>query len=308
MMRLPSCTSLARSLCFSSYRAYATGINLACPPVIVLAYHRVAQLDDDAMQLAVTPRYFAEQLEVIAATFDEILRFDAECLRTSRPAVCLTFDDGYADNYTTALPILERFQIPATFFISTGHVENAWPYWWDVLNACGRLEDHERIRSLPPIEQQQAVTALLRSQGAPISALESCRPLTVKELQEFSRHPLVTVGAHTDTHPRLSNLAAEEQYQEIKVSMDKLEAWTGHRPAVAAYPFGARSPLGRFCDYNKDSRLACRRLGLRRAAANFPGQVRPWTNPYAIPRHLVRNWDGPTFKARLLSFFTEGYF
>lgn len=308
MTLLSTCKSLARKVCFSTHSACATGINLVCPPIIVLAYHRVAQVENDSMQLAVTPQHFAEQLEVIAATFDEVLPFDSEQLRASRPAVCLTFDDGYADNYMTALPILERYHMPATFFISTGHVQNAWPFWWDVLNACGRLEEHEHIRSMLPAEQKKAVAAMLQSQSAFINNLENCRPLTIKELQDFSCHPLVCLGAHTDTHPRLCNLTADEQYQEVKVSVDKLEAWTGRRPTVAAYPFGARSPLGRVCDYNKDSWQACRKLGLRRAAANYPGQVRPWTNPYAVPRHLVRNWDGLTFKARLRSFLTGGYF
>lgn len=308
MIRLSPFKSLARSLYYSSYRAYATAINLIYPPVVVLAYHRVAQLEDDALQLAVTPQHFVEQLEVITAIFDDVWRFDTAWACPAQPVVCLTFDDGYADNYITALPILERFQIPATFFISTGHVENNWPYWWDVLNACGCLEEHGRILAMRPAEQQKAIAVLLQSHNFPSKALANHRPLTIGELQDISYHPLTCIGAHTHTHPRLSNLSAEHQYQEIKTSLDKLEAWTRQRPTVAAYPFGARSPLGRFCDYNSDSRQACRKLGLSRVAANFPGQFRPWTDPYAIPRHLVRDWDGPTFKANLLSFLTRGYF
>ena len=303
-----TCKLLARKLCFGAYQVCAAGINLVCPPAIVLAYHRVAQHKGDPLQLTVTPKNFTEQLEIIAETFDDVVRFDAVQLRTARPSVCLTFDDGYMDNYTIALPILERFNIPATFFVSTGHVEHGWPYWWEALSICGRLADHGRILAMPSSEQHKAVHALLEACAPAAEALEECHPLTIAALQEFSRHPLVCLGAHTHTHPRLSNLGAEDQYQEIKKSLDKLESWTSVRPTVAAYPFGARSPFGRFCDYNKDSIKACRRLGLKRAAANFPGQVRPWTNSYAIPRHLVRDWDGPAFKIQLRTFLTRGYF
>jgi len=308
MISLHSCKLLARELCFGAYRVCSAGINLVCPPTIVLAYHRVAPHKEDPLQLTVTPQNFTAQLEVIAETFDDVLRFDAAQLHRTRPAVCLTFDDGYADNYSIALPILERFKMTATFFVSTGHVEHGRPYWWEALSVCGKLEDHGRILAMPPLEQHKAVYALLEECAFASEALEECQPLTVAALQEFSRHPLVCLGAHTHTHPRLSNLGAEDQYQQIKKSLDKLESWTAVRPTVAAYPFGARSLFGRFCDYNADSMQACRRLGLKRAAANFPGQVRPWTSRYAIPRHLVRDWDGAAFKAKLRTFLTRGYF
>ena len=51
-------------------------------------------------------------------------------------AIALTFDDGYEDNLLDALPLLEEFEIPATFFLTTGGLARAAPYWWDVLEAA----------------------------------------------------------------------------------------------------------------------------------------------------------------------------
>lgn len=102
---------------------------------LILMYHRVADLACDPWGLAVTPRHFAQQLAVLRAKYFLIsLREVVAALARGelpRRAVVITFDDGYADNVEVAKPALEKFDIPATVFISTGHVEDRTPFWWD---------------------------------------------------------------------------------------------------------------------------------------------------------------------------------
>lgn len=112
----------------------AGAMNRIVPPLLVLAYHRVADLKDDPQLLAVSKKNFADHMQCIADTGYPVLPFDAQWPpKAGTPRICLTFDDGYADNYLNALPILEQFGFSATFFISTQCIETGNAYWWDFL-------------------------------------------------------------------------------------------------------------------------------------------------------------------------------
>jgi peptidoglycan/xylan/chitin deacetylase (PgdA/CDA1 family) len=101
-------------------------------------YHRVTELSNDPYFLAVTPKHFAEQLEVIRRYGVPIrLRQLVEALnagKVPKRAVVVTFDDGYADNLHSAKPLLERYDIPATLFVTTGHIGHPCEFWWDELD------------------------------------------------------------------------------------------------------------------------------------------------------------------------------
>jgi peptidoglycan/xylan/chitin deacetylase (PgdA/CDA1 family) len=109
---------------------------------VILLYHRVGLKDADPWGLAVEPRHFAAQMRLLqdlgcACALDQ---FDTEPARGRRIAV--TFDDGYTDNLTAALPILEDARVPATLFITTAVLSEPEPFWWDEL---------ERLLLLPGV-------------------------------------------------------------------------------------------------------------------------------------------------------------
>jgi peptidoglycan/xylan/chitin deacetylase (PgdA/CDA1 family) len=105
---------------------------------LILMYHRVTELPNDPYLLAVTPKHFAEQLEVIRRYgFPMPLRQMVEALQDGKVlkrGIAVTFDDGYADNLYSAKPLLERYDIPATVFVTTGHVGHPCEFWWDELD------------------------------------------------------------------------------------------------------------------------------------------------------------------------------
>src|SRR5215211_2862203 len=96
-------------------------------------YHRVAIAADDAYGIAVSPANFVAQMEYLSR-----LRCVVPLIEVLKPATCLqvaiTFDDGYADNATTAAPVLASAGLPATYFITTATL-GGQHFWWDRLAA-----------------------------------------------------------------------------------------------------------------------------------------------------------------------------
>jgi peptidoglycan/xylan/chitin deacetylase (PgdA/CDA1 family) len=100
---------------------------------IVLAYHRVATLPRDPLLLAVSPRRFADHLQILSrlavpTPLTELARTIMD-RRPARGAVVITFDDGYVDNLIEARPLLEENEVPATVFVTTG--SSGGELWWD---------------------------------------------------------------------------------------------------------------------------------------------------------------------------------
>lgn len=104
---------------------------------IVLMYHRVAQRLYDPWELCVSPAHFEEQLQVLKKTGLVVpmneLADGITNEQTDRPSIVITFDDGYLDNFLVAKPILEKYQLPATFYISNKHIGTEKGFWWDEL-------------------------------------------------------------------------------------------------------------------------------------------------------------------------------
>jgi peptidoglycan/xylan/chitin deacetylase (PgdA/CDA1 family) len=101
-------------------------------------YHRVADEACDPWGLCVTPRHFDQQMDVLreSARIIPLRQLATSLVEGAIPSkvVAITFDDGYADNIHAAKPILERYDVPATFFLVSKHVGNQVEFWWDELD------------------------------------------------------------------------------------------------------------------------------------------------------------------------------
>lgn len=98
-------------------------------------YHRVAELEFDPWEISVSPVHFEEHMRVLEKFGSPVKVSDLEVTFGRFPfmkkKIAVTFDDGYADNYHNAKPVLERYGIPATFFIMTGAIDSREEFWWD---------------------------------------------------------------------------------------------------------------------------------------------------------------------------------
>jgi peptidoglycan/xylan/chitin deacetylase (PgdA/CDA1 family) len=102
---------------------------------LILVYHRVAEAIVDPWALGVSPAHFAEQLQVLneianPVSLRDLVRAKSDNDLPPRP-VCITFDDGYADNLFSAKPALEAARVPGTVFVTPGYLDVPENLWWD---------------------------------------------------------------------------------------------------------------------------------------------------------------------------------
>lgn len=109
------------------------------PQAMVLMYHRTADLESDIWKMNVSPYNFEKHLQVLKSSGNVIsLTQLAESVKKKsikRNSIAITFDDGYIDNYLIAKPLLEKYQLPATFFITSGNIGSGQEFWWDELES-----------------------------------------------------------------------------------------------------------------------------------------------------------------------------
>ncbi len=285
---------------------------LVAPPTIVLAYHRVVpEVARDINRLQVSTAHFAAQIEWLRAnahplTSEQFVRALPTRGRPTlaldaRPRVLITFDDGYADNVEHALPILAQHDVDATIFVTTAYAESGEPYWWDALEQAVGLtttdsaaqryaELHAELKTIDDGSRRARLAEL----GARGPATPSCRPATWAELRRWIDAGLA-VGAHTRTHPQLLTCDDATLIREIEGARDDIRARLGIAPRTIAYPFGTRD------DFDPRAEGVAAAAGFACAFANWPGNVRWARNPYALPRHLVRDWDLKGFVERFLT-------
>lgn len=159
--------------------------------------------------------------------------------------VLLTFDDGYFNNIR-ALPVMEEFNAPAVFFISSAHVQEGKAFWWDVAFREGRKrgKTEEEIRRgvicYKRMKTEEVELELRKEFGAdalrPVGDLDG--PFTPSELREFAGHRLISLGNHTKNHAILTNYNPAEAREQIQGGQEAIEQITGKRPEIISYPNG----------------------------------------------------------------------
>lgn len=299
--------------------------------VLTLLYHRVNVLENDINLLAVSPEHFREQMEWLKKSYP-IVRFEDDWSLSEEDAVCITFDDGYMDNFTNALPVLREFQIPATVFVSTGTMNTKQEFWWDdlerniyagsidrapvfeledeIFSCSWKADTYERQEELYKTlhwlmynkisvsKRENWMEQLYEWNGYDKNGREKNKPCQVKEClaEDIS---LITVGAHTIHHPSLAYLDAAEQEYEIITSKNVLEDQFNRPVTTFSYPFGGKN------DFSDETIEICKKAGFIKAAANYPGIWTCCCDPYQIPRNIIRDWEMDEFKDNIKLFWRK---
>lgn len=295
--------------------------------LLVLIYHRVLATRDPLLDGEPTAVEFAAQMDLLKATCNVLSL--AEGVRRlqdgSLPvrAVCITFDDGYANNLEIAAPILKERSLPATIFVSTGFIEGGC-MWNDIvieavrsaaspldltdlgLGAFELSDATSRVKAfgaiLPALKYLAPDERLLRAQTIAdrASAVIPAHPMmNEKQLRELSDYGIV-IGAHTVHHPILKAVDPSVSYQEIASSKATLEHITGDQVTLFAYPNGRP---GR--DYDATHVDQVRRCGFEAAVSTSWGAAGRSADPYQLPRMLPWERSAFGFSLRLLRTYRE---
>lgn len=166
-------------------------------------------------------------------------------LEKDKSYVMITFDDGYYSNLYS-LPVLEEFQVPATYFITTKNLVSNSSFWWDVVYKYRTKEGvslklvQEEQQYLKRFKHHEIDQYLLENFGKscfnPWSDID--RPMSSAELKVFAENDLVTIGNHTHNHSILTNYTLEEAAEEFKTSNDIITEILGYSPNTMAFPNG----------------------------------------------------------------------
>jgi peptidoglycan/xylan/chitin deacetylase (PgdA/CDA1 family) len=217
----------------------------AFPGVAVLCYHGVRP---DALpgglmafeELHVRSSSLECHLDAVRACCHPISLHDwrrhlAEGTPLPARPVLVTFDDGYRSVRTHALPLLERFEVPAVVFVSTRPIVRRERLWYDAASLTARPEVVDRLKTLTYPEWRASVDELdLAIDGDD----DPHAPLTVDDVAHLAAHPLIEIGGHTHAHPILSHLPDADQRREIDECASLLLQWTGRPMRAFAYPNG----------------------------------------------------------------------
>jgi len=274
--------------------------------VIILAYHRVKEGAADPLNMTISPRDFEIQIKYLAAHYVPIRLADVwQRLNEPGPArVVITFDDGYADNYHHALPILQRHAVPAIFFLAVGPIENRTSLWYDRicrsifscqgealdLSAFGLSEktvadDRQKAKTAKALVlyakknlDRHQTDALIRylQRHCPGGDAGRSEMLTWEQVREMADAGM-EFGAHTMTHAILSGLTQDEQRWEIQQSKEKIEHRLGRPIHFFSYPNGEP------CDYTDQTVSELESVGFRAACTLTSGDADAG-HPYALPR------------------------
>jgi peptidoglycan/xylan/chitin deacetylase (PgdA/CDA1 family) len=278
----------------------------------VLIYHRVLPVPDplfpeepDAARFATEMQWIQTWLNVLPLT-EAIERLRHGSLPAR--AAAITFDDGYADNCTVALPILRRVGLPATFFIATGYLDGG-RMWNDtvidvVRNAKGPVLDllsmnlgvysiatiadrrHTLgllLRALKYLEPRQRKSRVNDIAASAHSAPASDLMLTTDQVMTMAESGM-TIGAHTVSHPILARVAEPEAHEEMIQSKRRLESIIGREVSLFAYPNGKPET-----DYTSTHAQLARTAGFSAAFSTGWGVATRHSDMFQLPRFTP--WD-----------------
>jgi len=273
----------------------------------IFMLHHVRPRDDREFQpnhhLEIEPSFLRATLSHLRVCDVDIVTMDEAHRRLSerdfsRRFACFTLDDGYRDNRDHALPVLREFDAPCIVYAASDFAAGTGRLWWvaleraiataetievEISGAMTRIETntpaekqaafdrlHDWLRSLPGEHDiAREVAALCARHGIDETSICGELCMSWEELKSFAADPLVTIGAHTITHPNLARQSEQVALHELTVGRERLEAALGRPVQHLAYPYGDRTAAG-----PREFALA-RIAGFKTAVTTRPGMIFP---------------------------------
>lgn len=287
--------------------------------VTILTYHGVTDVESRGIEnfqgKHMAAETFARQMRSLRE-HERVLRLDEVIAAYDRgrdvDGAVVTFDDGYRNNYTVALPILERHEIPVTFFFSTGFIGTRRMFWVDEVELAVDATEADAVdlagwglRPYPLRTSEDRMTAVTeikahlkrvddRAREARVEELAKRLParpdhpynpnyltLSWDEVRTLAASPLVEIGAHAVDHPILTRIGAEALRYQVEESKAELERQIGRPVTQFAYPNGGPG------DFDATVIAAVRAAGFRCACTTLPGKNTAAVGLFELRRTMV---------------------
>jgi peptidoglycan/xylan/chitin deacetylase (PgdA/CDA1 family) len=297
----------------------------------ILIFHRVLAQPDPFLPDTPDGILFESLMHLVAAHFhvvaldDAVSRLRQGALRPG--SVAITFDDGYSDNATIALPLLRRLGLHATFFVTTGYLDGG-RMWNDsiieVARTCpaatldlrdlgldlystgttqARLQTADRLISALKYRQPQERIDIIDAIATRTEAvLPDDLMMTTAQVRSL-RAAGMSVGAHTLRHPILTSIDEGDAWMEIFGGKQALEAILSEPVTLFAYPNGKPERDYRHCHVDM-----VRKAGFVAAVSTEAGVVTPHADFFQLPRFTPYHVTPIKFCAQLVqNFFRTQY-
>ena len=278
------------------------------PSARILYYHRVND-DNDPFFPAISTKLFDEEMRFVSRHYRVVSlakMLDVLAGGSTEPVVAITFDDGYQDNYHNAFPILQRYGLPATIFLTTGSLDSREPLWFEQLAEALQKTDREWIdldvdghqrfgvrtpeerldtngkiydilRRLPDQERRRWLSQILGNLGGPDGTQRRDQMLTWDQVRLMKAQG-IDFGGHSVTHPFISRLPREQVEWEVTECKRRIEQELQLPVDLFAYPSGREEDFGK---WNKE---VVRSAGYRAAVTTLWGVNYPSTDPMELRR------------------------
>ncbi|MCK4818805.1 polysaccharide deacetylase family protein, partial [bacterium] len=270
---------------------------------------------------AINTSDFEKQMKCLLRThkiisLEKLARAIVEKRALPERAAVVTFDDGYKDNYTNVFPILKKYNIPATVFLTTGHIGTDNLFWWDKIGyiLCNtklkrlELEDFgdislpskgnisqsldkiiNRLNRTPEDKKCDLIEKLVEISDVDIpKGMGRNVILSWEEVKEMNENG-INFGAHTVTHPILTRLSAKQAKHEIVQSKKDIKRRLNKPVTAFSYPNGLTDDFNaEIIDLLKESGFIC-------AVTRIPKMIISKTDLYELGR-LFPGWNYESFK------------
>jgi len=284
-------------------------------PLRIIAYHAVDDMPN-YLDLFMTTEKFEAQMKYLHKNFrinalDEALRNIQHNVNISQDTILITFDDGYKDNYHTLYPIIKKYALPITIFLTSDNIDSGMPTFVYatillVHNAEKRILDlseydlgkftldtiGNREKAIHKIDQysktlnfderKKFLDKIISKVG--LKGHEDIllnKMLNWEEINDMLKD-LVSFGSHTRRHPNLTHLKFKDLHQELAGSKRRIENKIGKKVPYFAYPYGGK-------DYLNDTvKQYVKKAGYQAAFVLFPDRLTV-ENKFSLGRKMISN-------------------
>ncbi len=269
-------------------------LSLSTPKILM--YHRFSENPQPGF---VHREAFEKQIEYLKSSFnvvtlDNLVKIYRQQGSFPANTIVITVDDGYSDFYEIAFPILKKYNVPATFFVTTRFIDGDFWLWpdrvryilehsseIDLREISGDLEyatkqvtDHDRrtvwdmivifLLSITEDEKNQWLVKFAKFQNVefPDEPIEDYRAVNWSQIKELNVNN-IEIGVHTQSHPSLGRLKENQLSAEIQGAAEIIKNQIGHSPSSFCFPNGQPS------DYTERVKQHVKDAGCQSAVTAF---------------------------------------